>query len=141
MNRARRIVGRGFTIIEMIVVVVVLAITSIAVIGMVANVGARQQDNADLQTGAALLQECGEWILSNHRRDENFFTSSLVNSASCYGLTTYAGFSTPSVAITDPYTGAGCPTGATCKLATVTLSKSGSSLNSLNLVLVRYNPL
>jgi prepilin-type N-terminal cleavage/methylation domain-containing protein len=140
MSRMRRLLAHGFTLIEMVVVVVILAIVSVAVVTMVAQVGAGQDDNSDLQVGAQLVQECGEWIVSNHRRDENFFTSTLVTSASCFGLTTYGGFDAPQVAV-SAYTGAGCPGTATCKLATITLTKSGSSLNPVNIVLVRYNPL
>jgi hypothetical protein len=123
------------------VVVVVLAIASVAVVSMVANVGVRQSDNSDLQVGAQLLQECGEWIVTNHRRVDNFFTATFSTSANCYSLTTYGGFSAPTVTVTNPYTGVGCPTGATCGKAVISLAKSGVSLQPVELILVRYNPL
>jgi prepilin-type N-terminal cleavage/methylation domain-containing protein len=134
--------ARGFTILEMVIVVVLLAITAITVGGMVAQLSSHQTDNTDLQVGTQILQECGEWIVSNHRRDENFFTSSLTTSPNCYSVftTTHDGWSAPTVTVTT-YTGTGCPTGATCKLATISNSKSGAALNDLHLVLVRYNPL
>jgi len=137
---ARRFVQRGFTILEMVIVVVILSIVGATVSLMVARVGSGQSENSDLQVGGQLLQECGEWIISNHRRDGSFFTSTLSNSSTCYGLTSFGGFSTPSVTVTA-YAGAGCPTGGTCKLAAITVTKSGTSLNPMNIVLVRYNPL
>jgi prepilin-type N-terminal cleavage/methylation domain-containing protein len=137
----RRLIARGFTILEMVIVLVLMSIAASAVIMMVANVGANQTENTDMQVGTQLLQECGEWIVSNHRRDENFYTSSLISSTTCYGLTTYSGFNIPSVTVTDPYTGAGCPAGGTCKLASISITKSSATLQPLNLVLVRYNPL
>jgi prepilin-type N-terminal cleavage/methylation domain-containing protein len=133
---------RGFTLLEMVMVVVILGIASITVVSMVANVNAHQADNTDLLVGTQLLQECAENIVAQHRRDENFFsTTAGTGSSNCYSLTTLSasGFSAPVVVVADYSTGAGCPSGAECKLATVTLTKSGTSLNTLSVMLVRYN--
>ena len=143
----RRLIARGFTLIEMIMVVVLLAVTSIAVATMVAQVGSGQSENSDMQVGAQLLQECGEWIVSNHRRDKSFYNGTLgTGSASCYGLTTYQGFAAPSVVV-SAYVGDGCPkislgapADADCKLAAISISRAGATLNTVNVVLVRYNP-
>ena len=131
----------GFTIMEMIMVVVILAIASVTVATMVTNVNAHQDGNEDLQVGTQLLQECGENIVAQHRRDENFFTTTIgTSSSNCYSLTTLApsGFSLPTVSVAT-YTGAGCPGTAECKLATVTLAKGGATLQTLNVMLARYN--
>jgi len=122
-------------------VVVILGLASITVATMVANVNAHQSDNTDLQVGTQLLQECGENIVAQHRRDENFFTTTAsTGSANCYSLTTLgaSGFNAPVVVVAN-YTGAGCPGTAECKVATVTLTKNGASLQTLNVMLVRYN--
>jgi prepilin-type N-terminal cleavage/methylation domain-containing protein len=132
---------RGFTLLEMIMVIVILAIASITVATMVANVNAHQGDNTDLQVGTQLLQECGENIVAQHRRDENFFSTTMgASSSNCYSLTTLtpSGFSLPTVAVAA-YTGPGCPGTAECKVATVTLAKGGATLQTLNVMLVRYN--
>jgi prepilin-type N-terminal cleavage/methylation domain-containing protein len=130
---------RGFTLLEVVIVVVILGIAAAAVVTMVANVGARQTDNSDLQVGTQLLQECAENIVSQHRRDENFFsTTSGTGSANCYSLTTFGSFDAPSVTMAG-YTGAGCPTGAVCKTAAVTISKGGVALNTVTFMLVKYN--
>ena len=133
--------SRGFTLLEMIIVVVILAIASVALVAMVANVNAHQSDNTDLQVGTQLLQECAENIVAQHRRDENFFTTTMgTGSSNCYSLTTLtgSGFNAASVAVAS-YTGSGCPGIAECKIATITLTKGGSSLPTVNVMLVRYN--
>lgn len=131
----RRALQRGFTLLEMIIIVVILGIASATVVTLVAQVGAHTTDNSDLQVGTQLLQECGEWIVAQHRRDSNFFGTSLVNSGNCYGLTSYGGFSTPAVVVSDYTGGAGCPTGISCKKVEVTVSKGGVGLNTLYLML------
>ena len=136
----RHLAARGFTIIEMIMVVVILGITSIAVVNMITRVNAGSTENSEMLVGAQLLQECGEWILANHRREDNFFTSTLATSTNCYALSTYGGFNAPQVTV-SAYTGSGCPAGATCKLAVISITKGADTLTPMNLVVVRWNPL
>jgi prepilin-type N-terminal cleavage/methylation domain-containing protein len=132
----------GFSLIEMIIVIVILGIASVAVVTMVAGLGSRQDDNRDLQVGAQLLQECGEWIVASHRRDENFFTDVLTGtSTNCFsGPAAYGGFNQPTVAVTDTSGGGWCPPSpAECKTAVITITKSGNSLQPISLMVVKYN--
>jgi len=73
-----RRVKAGFTLIEVVVIIVILGIASAAVIKMVAQVASGGTDNQTLQVGSALLQECAEWVVANHRRDKSFYDSVLV---------------------------------------------------------------
>jgi prepilin-type N-terminal cleavage/methylation domain-containing protein len=131
----------GFTLIEVVIVIVILGIASAVVIKMVAQVANGQSDNQTLQVGAQLLQECGEWIVANHRRDKSFYTSVLVagTSTNCFsGPGTYGGFDAPSVVVTDITGGTGCPGTSNCKQAVISVSKGGVTLNSINLIVVQY---
>jgi len=133
-------ISRGFTLIEMVIIIVILGIAAATVVTMVANVGKGTSDNTDLEIGTQLLQECAENVISQHRRDENFFSVTAgTGSANCYALTTYGSFDSPVVAVAS-YTGTGCPTGASCKTATVTVSKGGVALNTITFMLVNYAP-
>ena len=128
----------GFTLIELIVVVVILAIGAATVSLMVANAGRHQSGNRDFQVGTQLIQQCAEFILTKHRRDQTYF-SSLATSANCYGMATFGGWSAaPAVTIANHTGLAGCPTSGTCKLVTITLSKTDMTLNSVNLILGQY---
>jgi prepilin-type N-terminal cleavage/methylation domain-containing protein len=129
---------RGFTLIELIVVVVILAIGAATVSLMVANVGRHQSGNRDFQVGTQLIQECAEFILTKHRREQTYFAG-LATSANCYGMASFSGWSAaPAVTVADHTGLAGCPTSGTCKLVTITLSKSDMTLNSVNLILGQY---
>ena len=128
----------GFTLIELIVVVVILAIGAATVSLMVANVGRYQSQNRDFQVGTQLIQECAEFILTKHRREQTYFAG-LATSANCYGMASFSGWSAaPAVTVADHTGLAGCPTSGTCKLVTITLSKTDMTLNSVNLVLGQY---
>ena len=140
--------ARGFTLLEMVIVIVLMGIAASAVVRMVSQVTAGTSENSTLQVGGQLLQECGEWILANHRRDKNFYTDVLTvgTSSNCFsGPSAYSGFSTPSVTVTDISGDATyCPTavgGAAgeCKQAVVTLTSGSTSLNSMSIVVVKYN--
>ena len=143
MTLPGRAAQRGFTLLEMIMVVVILGIASVAVVTIVARVGAGQDENSDLQVGAQLLQECGEWIVASHRRDENFYTNIFVvgTSTNCFsGGASYGGFATPTVAVADVTGTGGCPPSpAECKSGLITITKGGVALNPINVMLVKYN--
>ena len=138
---------RGFTLIEMVVMIVILSIAAAVVIGMVTRVAAGATENSTLQVGSQLLQECAEWVVANHRRDKNFYDSVLVvgTSTNCFsGPSAYGSFSQPTVTISDVSSDTTlCPTltpAANCKKAVFSISSSdGTTLNTINLIVVKYN--
>ena len=146
--------ARGFTIIEMVIVIVLMGIAAAAVVGMVGQVASGQAENTELQAGAQLLQECGEWLVANHRRDENFFPNVLTGtSANCFGGSAAydpdgsgvtPSFSAVSVTVTDAAGTSACPPNVPaspveCKNAKLTLTNGSVTLNPVNIVLVRFN--
>lgn len=134
MNRHRpRLCGRapGFTLVELIIVVVVLAIASVGIITLNANIFSGQTSNTNLQTGAALMQDCAELILSKRERDSNGINATALATGSpstaatalCSGATV-TGYAAPTVTITAGKLGdsgmAGCPYDtADCKLVSI----------------------
>ena len=145
--------ARGFTLLEVVLVILLMGIASAAVVGMVAQVAAGQDDNTELRVGAQLLQECGEWLVANHRRDENFFPNVLTigTSSNCFsgsnaydpdGTGPIASFSAVSVTISNAAGSPACPTapsGAECKNALLSVTNGTVTLNTVNILLVRYN--
>jgi prepilin-type N-terminal cleavage/methylation domain-containing protein len=145
----------GFTLIEMVIVIVLMGIASAAVVTMVAQVASGQSENTELQVGAQLLQECGEYLVANHRRDENFFPDTLTvgTSVNCFsGSTAYdpdgtgsiPAFSAVSVTITDVTGNPECPPNVVtspveCKNARLSLTNGNVTLNPVNVLLVKYN--
>lgn len=149
-----RCAALGFTVLEMIIVMVILGIVAATVVSMVAQFVGGREPNRQMQVGAQLLQECGELIVSNHRRDKTWYNVSLgTGSASCYGMAALtlpdgSAYSPPVVTVADHTGGSGCPvsppapaSATSCKLVTITISKSSTSINSVRMILVGYNPI
>ena len=130
--RGRRRAAGGFTLIEMIIVIVVLGVSMTAIISLQGQVVRGQTDNADYQTGVQLLQECAEQVLAL-RRASGY---PAVNANSCSSLGAFSGY-TPSITISTPASPI-CAAGTTCDLLAITVTKSGSTLGPVNLLLVNY---
>ena len=137
-----RRISSGFTLVESVNVIVVLAITGVAIVSMQTRIFGGQTSVKDLQVGTRLMQECAEQVLATRRYGQDGYTlvtsdtnvtSNPFNATACGGVTALAGYAIPAVTYTDPYTGPGCPT-PTCKL--VSISQGG--LTPLTLMLVDY---
>ncbi len=127
---------RGFTLIEMVMVIVVASIGAVALLGLFGQSARSLNLNEDVQTAAQLAQECGEHIFTNRRRGP--LTYATIDGTVCAGFTAgwaALGFDPPLVTMTDPYAGAGCPAGANCKLFVVDARKGGATRAQLTLML------
>lgn len=153
MNRHRsRPCGRalGFTLIELILVIVVLAIASVGIISLNANIFSGQTTNTSLQIGTALMQDCAELILAKRERDSDGINAAALAPGApaaaattlCSGATvTVSGtaYPAPIVTITAGNSGTGgmsaCPytTGTDCKLVSI----QQGSLTPITLLLAK----
>lgn len=133
-SRAR---SGGFTLIEVLIVVVLLGVSAVGIGSMQGRIFKGQTGMKDLQVGTRLMQECAEQVLGVRRftaggyaavTDSNFGTNL------CGGVTAAPGYTIPSVSFTDPYTGASCPAGRACKLVAITQN----GITPLTLMLVDY---
>ena len=133
---ARRL--RGFTLVELIMVIVMLGIAGVGISSMQGSLFTGAASVKDMQVRTPLMLECAEQVLAVRRFTEDGYAA--VNATAfganlCgSGFTTLSGYTIPSVTITDPYTGAACPTGSSCKL--VTISQNG--MTPLTLMLMDY---
>ena len=131
---ARR--SRGFTLVETILVIMILAIGSIAVIRMQGNLFSQQDNVATLQTRVQLQVECAETVMASRRYREAGYDSIDTpgfTSSKCGGVTALSGSSIAGVAISD-YTGTACPVSGNCKQVDITQD----GLPALTLILVTY---
>lgn len=132
---------RGFTLIETVIAMVVLGIAAATIATLSGSLSNNQTENQNLQIGLKLAQGCAEHVLATRRATANFsaFVPSCAALPSLPTAITARGFSQPTAATTDPYTGAGCPSGITCKLVTVTVGMpGGGNLTPITLLLVPY---
>lgn len=134
--------SRGFTLVEAIIVLVVLAIAAMGIATLSGKIFNSQADNKTLQVGMQLMQACAEHILVKRR--------TIVVDPATFNYATWApnctdlpdpsalGFNRPT-ASSAAYSGAACPTslGVICKQVTITVSPiGGNDLNPITLLLV-----
>lgn len=131
--------SRGFTLVEVMMVLVVLAVAATGIAGLQGNMFKQQSSISKLQVNNQLLLECAEQILAVRKYTSdgyyNIATGTSYGTNLCGGLTALSGYSVPTVTITDPYTGTACPSGSSCKL--VVISQTGAAA-SITLMLTNY---
>lgn len=134
MGTLRRTCVKGFTLTESIIVLVVLAIASTGIVSMTTGIFSGQNENNDLQVGVKLLQECAEQVLQTRRRVD--YSTALA--VTCGNLQLFNDYPT-APAITPSTPTSGCPTGATCKLLTISLANNlrGVAPAPITLLLVK----
>jgi type II secretory pathway pseudopilin PulG len=126
----------GFTLIELVVLIVVLSIGGALLAAMFAGALRALASDRDIQTATQLAQEKAETVLAD-RRARGYAYVTAANypvEGSVAGFPSFA----RQVSITDPYSGTACPSGASCKLAVVTVSKGGASLARVSFMLAAY---
>lgn len=129
----RRHTFRGFTLMELVIVIGIISVAALPILGMFIESAKSIESNYDIQTATQLAQECAEHLLAEKRTRAVAYASL---STDCTALTyPFNGFSAPTVTITDPYSGAGCPATATCKLVQIDAIKNSVSLSSVTFML------
>jgi len=137
MNIASPRSHRGFTLIETIAAMVILAIAAATIINMQSSLFKNQSGVTNLQVASRLQAECAEQVLGV-ALNQGYFqvlptgSSGTFGTHQCDTLTAYGSNNLPTVTFTDPYTGTGCPAGQSCKLVIVTQD----SLQPITLLLV-----
>ncbi len=127
---------RGFSLIELVVVIVLLSIAAVALLQQFSQASGSLIRNEELQTASQLAQLKAEELLAI-RRMQGYNHAALTAGTANESLAGhYAGY-TRSVTITEP-AASGCPTGGTCKGVDVRVSRGATSLARIRLVLVNY---
>ena len=134
---------RGFTLIELIIAIVVVAIAAVAIGSAFAYISRSQVLSVDLQRASQIVQECAEHIIGLGRKPNSYalVVPVALNSAICNTLPALpAGFAR-TVNIQDQatagVTGAICTAGWNCKRVQVTATR-GSATMTVNFMLVDY---
>ena len=125
----------GFSLIELIMVTVILAMAAVPILGQFTQVASSTLINEDIQTASQLAQERAEDILAL-RRDQGYAAVALGTSNDVL-IGNYANFSR-SVTVAEPSAIGGCSSGATCKSVVVTVNRGLSKRAEIAYVLVDY---
>ena len=100
----------GFTLIEMVLVIVILSIASAPLFSLFSRAASSILINEKIQTAAQLAQERAEFLLAV-RRSQNFLAAELSGSTTETLGGNYSGY-TRNTTITQPPPGPGFPAGA-----------------------------
>lgn len=124
----------GFSLIELVMVIVVFSVAAVTLMSSFTNVGTAVALSEDLQVAKALVQECSEFIVVSRRDTINGYAN--ISNSSCVVLPSNADY--PRNVTVTPTTAAPCPTGAVCKLVTVSVSHNGNVLAETTTLLANY---
>ena len=134
---------KGFTLIELIIAIVVVAIAAVAIGSAFAYMSRSQVLSTDLQRASQIAQECAEHIVGRGRKPNSYaqVVPVAVNSTICDTLPAPGGGFTRTVNIRDEasagVTGAVCAAGWGCKHVEVTAVR-GSAQVTVNFMLINY---
>ncbi len=126
---------QGFTLLELVLVIVVVALASVPILGQFSQAGQSLLLNEEIQTAGQLAQERAEGLMAV-RRDQGY--AAIPTGTTSEVLTgNYAGF-TRTLTVNEPPSGTGCAVGATCKEVLIGVARGGDSRAGLTLMLVDY---
>jgi prepilin-type N-terminal cleavage/methylation domain-containing protein len=129
----------GFTLLEIIIVIVLMAIAVVGVGSMQRSLFSGESSIADVQARSRLLAECGEQIWAIRRRAQDGYaqitdsTLNLYGTNKCGSVTTFPTYAIPTVGATT-YTGLACPAGAACQQVQI----SQGSMTPLTVLMIDY---
>jgi len=130
----------GFTLIELVMAIIVLSLSSVALVRLFGQMGESLDINRDLQAASQMAQECAEHLLAA-RRTYGFAMGGVgdcsTTTVNVTALTAFNGNGPPTVAETNPYAASGCPVMGSCKLYTIT-ANYGVSTSVVTLLVSDY---
>lgn len=137
MSPGRRRV-RGFSLIELIVVIVVVSIAAVVLLQLFTGVAESLASNEDIQTATQLAQECSEHVMAVRRDPARGFAA--VTDAVCDVLPAPLPGFTRAVAVTDLTASPPCTvtTAGTCKQVVVSIAKGAATPAAVTLMVVNY---
>lgn len=104
----RRPCDTGFSLVELVIVILVLSVVSVGLASGFAHLGSSLVLNEDAQAAAQQAQACAEHILGSRRNRGYTLTF-----ADCSALDPFNGYGPPTVTNWAP-TAPACPTGSPC---------------------------
>lgn len=132
MNSFRQ---QGFTLLELIIVIVIVSLASVPILGQFTQVAGSMLIDEEIQTAAQLAQERAESVLAD-RRSAGY--ASIATGTSTEALTgNYAAY-TRTLTVNEPPSGSGCASGASCKEVIVSVDQGVSTRAEVTFMLVSY---
>ncbi len=136
MSPGKRTEQSGFTLIELIAVIIIIAVAAVPLFGLFSQAGRSLLAEEKIQTATQLAQARAEYLMAV-RRNRGYgdpevsapLTETLTGNYAGYTLTT---------TVNDPFLGPACPGGAVCKQLAVRVDEGGKARAEVTFVLVNY---
>ena len=132
MSRSRQ---RGFTLLEMIMVMVIITLASVPILGQFTQAGSTLLIDEEIQTAAQLAQARAETLLADRRA--NGYAAIAAGTVNETLAGNFAGY-TRSTTVNQPPVGSGCAVGASCKEVIISVSRGGNTRSEITFILVDY---
>jgi prepilin-type N-terminal cleavage/methylation domain-containing protein len=129
--------ARGFSLIELIVIIVVLGVASAFLATTFSQLPRSLDVSEGAQTASQLAQQCSERVLARRRSTAVGFNT--IITGTCVGLPTLTGYAVTDV-VTDASGVAPCPSvlANSCKRVVVTVTRNGVIVAVNDLLLVNF---
>jgi len=129
--------ARGFSLIELIVIIVVLGVASAFLTTTFIQLPRSLDVSEGAQTASQLAQQCSERVLARRRSTAVGFNT--IITGTCVGLPTLTGYAVTDV-VTDASGVAPCPSALanSCKRVVVTVTRNGVIVAVNDLLLVNF---
>ena len=130
---------QGFSLIELIITIVVVAIAAVAIGSAFTYISRSQRLTVDLLAATQIAQECASHVMGRNRKPGSYAAVPLAApSTLCDALPPIDPAYTRLVNITAAAAGTLCTAGWTCKQVEVRVTGAGRDLVVLNFMLVNY---
>jgi prepilin-type N-terminal cleavage/methylation domain-containing protein len=126
---------RGFTLLELVMVIVIVALASVPILGQFSQAASAQLVDESIQTAAQLAQERAESVLALRRASGYAAIATGTTTDTLNG--TYSGY-IRTLTVNSPATGNGCASGASCKEVIVNVASGGRTRATVSFMLVDY---
>lgn len=126
--------SRGFSLIELVLVMIILSIAGVAILAQFAQLGPGLLADESIQTATQLAQERAEQVLAE-RRASGYAAIPVGTVTDDLSTTSYSNYIR--TVTTSAYTGAACPV-SDCRQVVITVSRDGSTQAELNLMVANY---
>ena len=137
--RPRRFAGaRGFTLVESIIALVLVALAAATIVSMQGNIFFGQSGNRDLEVGVQLMQECAEQVLATRRQSGYSAVTSSTCNISSITANIPSGFNAPGVILKDDTNSTVTPCASSTCTVTISVTKGSTTLTAVTLRLVNY---
>ena len=136
--RPCRHIPRGFSLIELIVVIVVVSIAAVVLLAQFGGIAKSLGSNEDIQAAAQLAQECSEYVMAVRRNPTQGFAA--VTDTVCDVLPAPLPGFTRTVDVTNLTARPPCTatTAGTCKKVVVSIAKGAITPAAVTLMVINY---